>query len=114
MRRRSIVSIVLLAVAAGFAGFVVRAADTGVANARAAATEVAVAHRVPQSESALTATARAVPTTNRAPMPFTEPNSDAFLVATLWVVAGTLLLLPLARSLVRPARRRRAPPFLVA
>jgi hypothetical protein len=114
MRQRSLVSIVLLAVVAGFAGFLVRAVDAGDASARASATELAAAHRVSQLESALTATARAVPTANRAPMPFTDAKSAAFRVATLWVVAGTLLLLPLARSLTRPARRRRAPPFLVA
>jgi len=115
MRRRSIVSIiVVLAVVAGFAGFLVRAVDTADTSARASTTELAAAHRAVQLEGALTAAVRAVPSTSRAPMPFTEATSAAFLLATMWVVTGTLLLLPRARSRVRPARRRRAPPFLVA
>jgi hypothetical protein len=113
MRQRSILTIAVLAVVAACAGFLLRAVDAGNSSARASTKEPATVHAVAQSESALTATARAVPIVNRVPTLSTQPESAAALAAALSVAIGSLLLLHQARCLVGPARRRRAPPFLV-
>ena len=111
MRRRWIIRVGLLTLLVGAVGFVaiaMRAGDTG---ARQTRTESAFAHRV--QPEATHAVAPSALHSARAVSFATDATAVALFAAMLWALFGTFLWVP-AGSFVRPTRRRRAPPLLVA
>jgi hypothetical protein len=110
MRRRRTPAIALFAVAC--AGFFALAAQTADAAARHSQTDPTLVHAA-QSEATRAASPSAAPTARSALFQAVVADSVAVAAAMLWFVAGILFLAP-GGSVIRPIRRRRAPPLLVA
>jgi len=111
MRRRSFVTIALLAFLCGL-GSVVAFSHLGGAAAGRSNIESASAPRVPHAEGVLVATRSVAVSTRTVPASPIPETSSTLSFTGLWLVLAISLSAP-AGSIVRPTRRRRAPPLLV-
>ena len=109
MRRRRTTAIALFAVACSSFALAMQTSDAG---ARQSQTDLTRVHRV-QPEATRAAPPGAAFTARSALFQAVVADSVAVVAAMLWLVAGVLLLAPVG-SLIRPTRRRRAPPLLAA
>jgi hypothetical protein len=110
MRRRRITAIALLAVACA-CSFAL-ALQTGDAGARESPTDPTSVYRV-QPEATRAAPPSTASPARSALFQAVVVDSVAVAAAVLWFVARLLVSAP-AGTLIRPTRRRRAPPLLVA
>jgi hypothetical protein len=111
MRRRWIAAVALLAMLGGVGSVVLAVRASSGAGGGQPSRDLAFVHAVKPAlaHAAALTPARSV----RALSLATDATAVALFAATLWALLDTILLVP-AGWFVRPSRRRRAPPLLVA